>query len=391
MLRFVRRQPLPGAGSVAGPLLALVVLVVVGVLTVDLLNGTIPAFGKSQGGGNGGPAKTPTPSNVIVVPVDPRSNVPGSIVYVKDGNLWLQSGATARQLTSTGQDSMPSFSPDGAWIYYIETKADRGSYGCGGPVDPYTEQVPNLVRIAIGGGSPQHLLNGKYELGSLSWFYFLRQPVVSPDGRRVALMSDAPHPCLGDVVLQFFDLSTRRMTSVGLPEDPPLGHQDPAWSPDGRVLLYVRNGRSGGLGTPVIYRYDLRTRSARALTGPGYLQPAWSPDGRFVAVTHLGTFGSDVVILDATNGHELQRVTTDGTSSAPAWSPAGDAIAYLSTTGGITDLHVVTLTGSAPSWIMGQPVVLTEQAGLDPGSRPSWFIPADRISTAPAGSPSGAP
>src|SRR5947209_14287193 len=43
-----------------------------------------------------------------------------------------------------------------------------------------------------------------------------------------------------------------------------------------------------------------------------------------------------VVILDAANGHEIQRVTTDDSSAAPIWSPAGDAIAFLQTTSVVT-------------------------------------------------------
>ena len=41
--------------------------------------------------------------------------MPGTIVYAKDGNVWLQTGDQATQLTDArqGNDSMPSFSEDG--------------------------------------------------------------------------------------------------------------------------------------------------------------------------------------------------------------------------------------------------------------------------------------
>ena len=59
------------------------------------------------------------------------------------------------------------------------------------------------------------------------------------------------------------------------------------------------------------------------------MQPSYSPDGRYIAATRTTRFGTDVVILDASNGNELLRLTDDGASWAPSWSPAGDAIAFL--------------------------------------------------------------
>ncbi len=44
------------------------------------------------------------------------------------------------------------------------------------------------------------------------------------------------------------------------------------------------------------------------------------------------------MILDAANGRELLRLTDDGASWAPVWSPAGDAIAFLHIEGQIVDL-----------------------------------------------------
>ena len=103
---------------------------------------------------NGGPIRTPTPSNVVVV--DPRADVPGSLLYVKDGNIWIQSGDQARQLTSGGQDSMPAWSPDGASIYFVRTHARGGPLAVGRRSRTYNLTVPRLVRIdADGTGEPE--------------------------------------------------------------------------------------------------------------------------------------------------------------------------------------------------------------------------------------------
>jgi len=369
----LRDRPL----GIVAPLLAVGVLGVVAVLTFDLLTGDLPisVHGPAGSGApNVGPAKTPTPSNVVDVPQDPRSKVPGEIAYVKDGNIWVQSGTSVRQLTSAGTDSMPTFSPDGRWIYYVETHPQYGKYDCGGPVSGYAMVVPQVMRVAAdGSGRPVVLKSGLFRQGSLSWFSFLRQPVPSPNGTQLALVSDAPRPCTSDVVLQFLNLANRRLTPAKTIDNPPLGNQDPAWSPDGKSLLYVANDRDGARGTPIIYRYVLATRRSTAVTGPGYIEPSVSPDGRYLAVTHIDSIGSDIVVLDAATGQELLRVTADESSTAPAWSPAGDAIVYLHIQSGVCDLVMVNLSGTAPAWTASDPIPLTELAGLDPASRPSWF------------------
>jgi TolB protein len=170
-----------------------------------------------------------------------------------------------------------------------------------------------------------------------------------------------------------------------------LGHQDPAWSPDGRTLLYVRNAREGTKGTPAIYRYNVATGKSSPLTGPGYTAPAWSRDGRFVAATKTSTFGTDVVILDAKTGAEVLRVTHDEASFSPVWSPAGDAVAFFRVAFGVVDLYLVPITGTAPTFAAGDPLPLTVSAGLAADSRPSWFIPADQLPALPTPVPTVLP
>jgi dipeptidyl aminopeptidase/acylaminoacyl peptidase len=222
------------------PVLSLVGLIVVAIVTLSLFNGHLPTAATPANGGQGPVAgRTPTPSNVI--DVNPRADVPGSIVYVKAGNLWIQIGKTTRMITNTGTDTMPSWSPDGKWIYFIETRPSRGTYAVpGDPPSHYTENYPVVSRIRPDGTGRQAVKTGLFTDARGTWFSWIRQPVLSPDGRTLAICSDGPDPSNSDVVLQFYDLQTRRSTIPRLPENPPLGHQDPAWSPDGRQLLYVK-------------------------------------------------------------------------------------------------------------------------------------------------------
>ena len=373
-------------GSTIGPIASAVGLLLIGIVTLNLFNYELPFAGGGNGGSGsgavGGPAITPAPSNVIVVPEE--AAFLGSIVYAKAGNVWVQTDQGATQLTDGGGASMPSFSGDGAWITYVQRSAQKGKWPVRGTPSWYDIELNELRRIrADGTGEPQRLLSGQVRRGALRWSAWIRQPVLSPNGKVVALVTDAPRPDDSNVVLQFYDIARKRLTRAGVREVGVLGHQDPEWRPDGTYLLYTMNNRDGARGAPVIMRYDPKTKQARAMTGAGYMQPSYSPDGRYIAATRTTALGTDVVILNAGNGNELLRLTDDDASWAPTWSPAGDAIAFLHIVGQTVDLRLAKLEGTGPTWTVGETVDLTEVSGLDAASRPDWFIPAALLPAAP--------
>ena len=363
-------------GSSVAPIASIVGLVLIAIVTVNLFNYELP-FGNVGGNGNGdkgGPAQTPAPSGVVVVPEE--ATFLGSIVYAKGGNIWIQTDEGVTQLTKEGGASMPSWSADGKWIYYVRSTEEIGKWPVRGRDSWYDLSAQDVMRVnSSGSGEPQRLLNGRVRRGSLRWSAFMRQPVVSPDGKTVALVTDAPQPDDSNVVLQFYDIARKRLTRAGVREIGVLGHQDPEWRPDGKLLLYTQNGRDGARGAPIIMRYDPKTKRTRAMTGPGYMQASYSPDGRFIAATRTTTLGTDVVILNGSNGNELLRLTDDAASWAPTWSPAGDAIAFLHVVGRTVDLRLAKLDGRAPAWTVTDTLDLTEVSGLDAASRPDWYIP----------------
>jgi Tol biopolymer transport system component len=381
------RSPSPASGGRlpfdVAPALSIVGLVVIALVTLALFGGSIPGAGNQ---GPGGPVRTATPSNIVVV--DPRTRVPGSLLYVKDGNIWIQAGDTARQLTSDGHDAMPAWSPDGSSIYFVRTASETGRWPSAGQIKAYDLDVPTLYRMkADGTGTPDGLLTGKFKQGSNSWSYFIREPAISPDGKTIAIVTDGPNPTRSDVVVKLLAVASLDLTDPRLGETQGLGHQDPTWSPDGRSLLYVRNAREGARGVPAIYRMNVATGKSTAITGGGYADPSWSRDGRYIAATKTSNFGTDVVILDGKTGVELLRVTTDEQSFDPIWSPKGDSIAFFRVTHGVVDLYLVPLAGSGPNWTAGDPLALTISAGLDASSRPAWFIPPDQLPPLPTATP----
>jgi Tol biopolymer transport system component len=242
---------------------------------------------------------------------------------------------------------------------------------------------------ADGSGAPEAVLTGRIRRDGNTWSYFIREPSIAPDGATAAIVTDGPDPTRSDVVVKLLDLQSGKLTDPTLGQSRSLGHQDPAWSPDGRFLLYVRNDREGALGIPAIFRWNPANDRSVEIAGRGYADPSWSRDGRFIAATKTSSFGTDVVILDARNGVELLRVTRDDSSFAPVWSPLGDAIAFLRVTHGVVDLFLVPLEGTAPAWTAGEPLALTISAGLEAVSRPAWFIPEDQLPPLPT--PTAAP
>ncbi len=322
---------------------------------------------------------------VVPTPEAPGIVIPGTIVYAKEGNIWLQTNGNATQLTSNGSDSMPSFSKDGKFVYFVRTRETQGAWLVDGVMKDYNLDVPSIVRVPIEGGKATRIYDGLVDPpGRLKWNGFIRGPVISPNGKTIAMTTDLPDPTRSDVTLKLLNPASGKVTDLKLPQVPPLGHQDAAWSPDGKRIAYVMADRDGAKGAPRIYAYTLSTKKTKAITGPGYLHPAWSPDGRYIAATKTNAFGTDVVILDAASGSEVLRLTDDASSWGPAWSPAGNQISYLHVAGQVVDLQMIQLDGTAPAWTPTEAMDLTSAAGLDGESRPDWFVPVDQRPAAAA-------
>ena len=82
-----------GLPVAVAPALSAVGLVLVAAASYVLIGGslpTVPGGGPSGPSGPGGPVRTATPSNVVIVPQDPRTKVPGSLLYRPDCGGMLQ-------------------------------------------------------------------------------------------------------------------------------------------------------------------------------------------------------------------------------------------------------------------------------------------------------------
>ena len=89
------------------------------------------------------------------------------------------------------------------------------------------------------------------------------------------------------------------------------GHYDlehPAWSPDGRFLVFV----GGAYGSTDLFLVDRRGRFARRLTGGSGMeaQPAWAPDGARIAFRYQKS-------ARATPGIQVASLTENASRNDP--------------------------------------------------------------------------
>ena len=104
--------------------------------------------------------------------------------------------------------------------------------------------------------------------------------------------------------------------------------------------------------------------------------------------------GRDIVIIRASDGVVVERLTSDGRSFAPTWGPDGSGVAYLNLTSEGADLRLVQLgPADGPDGVptVLDDIALTTDTRLDPASRPAWYIPPELLpiptaSPAPSGS-----
>lgn len=131
------------------------------------------------------------------------------------------------------------------------------------------------------------------------------------------------------------DRTPLRLTNS--PED----ERDPVWSPDGRRLAYA----SRQDGNWEIYVYDAQNGTTSRLTFDLSFQgkPQWSPDGQWLVYESYQGQNLDVYIMRV-DGSQVERLTDHpGPDFAPAWSPDGRRIAFVSWRDGSQDIYLFSL------------------------------------------------
>ena len=138
-------------------------------------------------------------------------------------------------------------------------------------------------------------------------------PSFSPDGSQIVFESDRS----GTQQLYIMPDKRRR----GAPDQPQRGrYGTPVWSPRGDMIAFT-NQQDGRFHIGVM-RID---GSEERLLTSSFLDegPTWSPNGRVIMFTRetAGADGAPAIYSVDISGRNLQRVSTPGMASDPAWSP----------------------------------------------------------------------
>lgn len=236
-------------------------------------------------------------------------------------------------------------------------------------------------------------------------------PQVSPDGRRVAFLSDRAD---GQPQIHLIDVDGGEARQLSRFTQGAVSH---TWSPDGKSLLVTcavgvdpdRRGqrdpdgpkrteggpelcwrlpyKADGLGYTLdqevhLFRIDADTGDSVQLTdGPFDVRGAcWSPDGRQVAFTRTRegrhAHRTDLWIANADGSEARQLTREQASASSPAWSPDGRWIVFL---GAVADGDAQMRT-----WLVDVEAQRVSALGPDDvevatGEEPHWAEDSSRV------------
>src|SRR5262245_48975196 len=201
--------------------------------------------------------------------------------------------------------------------------------GCGGgsskgPVDLIfvsTRDGDYAIFGMSADGKHQRRLTAEHgNTSSLAAPYFQDEPAWSPDGRRIVFTSNRTGRFLL-YVMRADGTGTRQLTS---------GQEDthPTWSPDGKKLAFVRGPQEH------LVTMNADGTGVHRVTDDAALEddPAWSPNGQWTAYSRKAP-GEEVreLWLVRPDGSRRHRLTSlNAVSTSPTWSPDSNRIAFES-------------------------------------------------------------
>ena len=173
------------------------------------------------------------------------------------------------------------------------------------------------------------------------------EPVWSPDGNRLAFVSDRDQQSGEDIYIMDLSAGVDKRVVTRLTFRDSGNDMDPCWLPatdrPSRAILFVSD-RDGNLE---IYRMDIVNRTWTRLTysSADERHPTISPDGKHVAFQQNIGGNWEILTMDI-NGTNIKRLTFNPAADVtPKWSPDGKRIAFATNRDGNWEIYSMDADG----------------------------------------------
>lgn len=187
-------------------------------------------------------------------------------------------------------------------------------------------------------------------------------PNWSPDNSQIVFASDKH----GDRKWRLYVISPGEVRGEG--EEWAFG-QMPAWSRDGGRIAYHGCDERGDRCSVWVMQPG-GFHAARLTSDPSDTAPAWSPDGTQVAFVSARAGNWELYLIEIATGQERRLTEDPAVDIAPVWSPDGKQIAFLSDREGVWAVYILEIKSGEV-----HKIIATGDAYPDPFNTQLSWIP----------------
>ena len=274
-------------------------------------------------------------------------------IYVIDPD----SGEAVPLTDNHSSDTNPIWSPDGKDVAYVSDESgdlEINVVDDKGKLTRRLTYIPGDDRTPLWSPDGQDLAFLSNQDGKAEVYL-----MTADGGRAVRITAEEPDERIGDwspdgVWLAFArgGASDERGLWLRNPDGVNLVHLttendfDPVWSPNGKHIVFVRDA-DGNLDLFLASRLkDGTWQDEVQLTRltqheEDDLAPAWSPDGDIVAFVSIRDGNGEIYIMESDGSRQLRLTTNGADDLGPVWSPDGNQMAFVSHLYGPSEIFIM--------------------------------------------------